>query len=340
LSRLAQARRFADDAAMRLFPDRKLLLALLLPLAALACSGGSSGGSGGNAGTGGTAGSGGDTTSSAGGTGGTTGTAGTGGGTGGSGGTPVECKGPGYGGNEQAVNIGTVSATVLDQNGDPVAQSPVQVCGTNLCLYGTTNDMGKVTVLVNKTLKAPAFKYGDGVVYAKLAVALPAGDSTFGNVVTAKLPAANQGEKLVPGASATSAGVNLEIAANATIAFDLLTYPDAADQLFRVAEVPLGADVPAVDPALNIEAVFGLAPLETEICPAAKVTVPNTPMWAAGADVEFLILGLESTFQLWAPYGVWQKVAEGKVSADGTTIVSNDGQGLPILSTFGVRLKQ
>lgn len=317
--------------------DRKVLFTLLLPLAALACSGSNTAGSGGTGG-GGNGGAGGDpSTSSSGGTGGTGGAAG---GSGGSGaGNVVECEGPGYGGNEQEVNVGIVKAIVLDQNGSPAAQAPVQVCGTDICKYGTTSDSGSVTVIVNGPLKAPAFKYGDGITYAKLAVAVAAGDTDYGEVVTAKLPDVGDGEKFEAGKSVTSAGVTIDVAAGASIEIDALSYPEDIDQLFRAVEIPLGANVPAVDPALGLEAVFGVAPLETVFCPAVTVHVPNTPMWAAGTEVELLIQGLD-ILQHWAPYTQWQKVSDGVVSADGKEIVTSDGQGLPLLSTFGVRLKK
>ena len=61
--------------------------------------------------------------------------------------------------------------------------------------------------------------------------------------------------------------------------------------------------------------------------------------WAAGAAVEFYIHGLD-VGQEWAPYAGWAKVSDGKVSDDGTEVVTADGQGIPVLSTFGVRLAQ
>ncbi len=316
---------------MWIFPDRKALCTLLLPLAALAasgCDGGGdgTGGSGGDGGSGGTGGTGGDTSTGA-----------TGGG--GSGGAPMECEGPGFGGNEPDVAIGVLTASVVDQDGMPAANTSAQVCGTDVCFAETTSAAGTVTVTVNDTLKAPAFKYGDGLGYAKIAIVLPAGDSDYQNVVTAKLPEIGTGDSLVPGASAKSGGITIDVPAGGTVEFDTLVYEDESTQTFRAAEIPLGADFPGVDPALGLDAVFGVAPLETVFCPAATVHIPNTPQYPAGADVEIFIQGLD-VLQHWAPYGQWEKVSDGKVSADGSEIVTADGQGFPLLSTFGVRLAQ
>ncbi|MBK8258951.1 MAG: hypothetical protein IPK82_40610 [Polyangiaceae bacterium] len=305
----------------------KVSLSLLFPVALVACSSGGDG-TGGSAGAGAGGGTGGSTSSSS--TGGST--------TSGTGGTPVECEGPGYEGNEADVNIGKVSASVIDQNGDPAAQTAAQVCGTDICIAETTGDNGSVTVLVNQTLKKPAFKYGDGIVYSKLAILLEAGDFEFTNLVTSKLPPIGQGDAFASGASVSSSGVTIDIPAGGIAEVDSLIYPEPVDQVFRAAEIPVSPDMPGVDPSLGIEAIFGVAPLETVFCPPAKVHFPNTAGLPAGADVEILIQGLDA-LQHWAPYGEWLKVSDGKVSADGSEIVTVDGQGLPVLSTFGVRLK-
>jgi hypothetical protein len=309
--------------------DRKALLSILLPLAlaAPACDGGG-GGNGGTGGDGGTGATGGATTST---------TGGSGGATGGSGGAPMECEGPGYEGGEMDVAVGSITATVIDQDGMPVKMAGVQVCGTDKCLYGTTSDTGSVSVPANQTLKKPAFKYGDGFAYGRLAVLLEAGDVTFSDIVTAKLPDIGTGDMFAPGASATSNGVTIDIAAAGVAEVDPLLYEDESTHTFRAAEIPISGNIPGLDAGSGIMAVWGVAPIETVFCPPATVHVPNTPGFAAGADVEFLIQGIDAN-QHWAPYGEWHKVSDGKVSADGTEIVTAEGQGLPVLFTFGVRL--
>lgn len=67
--------------------------------------------------------------------------------------------------------------------------------------------------------------------------------------------------------------------------------------------------------------------------------MPNSAKWPAGTDVEFVIHGVD-VGQEWAAYGKWQKVSDGKVSADGATVSTVDGGGLPVLTAFGVRKKQ
>src|SRR5439155_21528611 len=92
-----------------------------------------------------------------------------------------------------------------------------------------------------------------------------------------------------------------------------------ADQELRAAAIPVGMAKPVIDPKLNLQILYGVAPAETGFCPAAAVSVPNDAMWPAGTDVEFYIHSVD-TAQDWAPYAGWAKVSDGKVSADGKTI--------------------
>ncbi len=312
------------------FPfDRKLLLAFLLPFAALACGGGDTSGSGGS-GTTSTGGSGGTST------GGTTSTSDTGGG----GSAPACPPGPGYGGNEKSLDVGVVTAKLIDQDGNPASGVAVFVCGTDICTSpAKSGGDGAASIPANQTLKAPAFKYGDGLDWAKFAQPVPAGDTAVGTVAALKLPAVGTGDMFAVGASAKSNGVTIDVPAGGSVTVDELTYEDPSTQTFRVALLPADAVAPAVDPALGLEIVYGAAPMETEFCPAATLHAPNTLGWAAGAAVELFIHGLE-VGQEWAPYGGWAKVSDATVSADGKEIVTAEGQGIPLLSTFGFRLKK
>jgi hypothetical protein len=313
------------------FPfDRKVLFAFLLPFAALACGGGDTGGSGGSG-----------TTTSTGGSGGTGGTTASGGtGTGGSGAAPSCPPGPGYGGNEKALAVGVVTVKLVDQAGNPAVGVPVFVCGTDICTAPAKSGAdGGASIPANQTLKAPAFKYGDGLEWTKFAQPVPAGDTAVGTVAALKLPALGTGDMFAVGASVKSNGVTIDVPAGGSVTVDTLTYEDPTTQTFRVALLPAGAVVPAIDPTLGLEIVYGAAPMETEFCPPATLHVPNTAGWTAGAAVELFIHGLDVGQEL-APYGGWAKVSDAAVSADGKEIVTADGQGIPLLSTFGLRLKK
>ncbi len=186
-----------------------------------------------------------------------------------------------------------------------------------------------------QTLTKPAFKYGDGLDWAKLAQPVQGGDTNVGTVTAVKLPAVGTGDMFAPGASAKSNGGTIDIDAAGQVTVDELVYEDPTTQTFRVAEIKDISQIPAIDPTILI--AYGVAPMETEFCPPAKLHAPNTLNWPAGAKVELLIHGLE-VGQEWAPYSGWAKVSDATVSADGSEIVTDDGQGIPLLSTFGFRL--
>jgi len=324
------------------------IVSVVLGLTAIA-----SAGCGGGDGGGGSAGSGGASGGSGGGGGTvTTGGSGGGGGSGGSAGGPSCAKGPGYASNDPAHLVEELSAKILDVSGGPATGVLAQVCGLDLCINGSTTDQGVVCtpdktsgvclpgIFPQQEFKRPAFKYGDGMGYVKFAQLLPSSTTKYaiGDVMTAKLPDVTQGVALSAGGSATSGGVTLTLAAGTKISFDELTFDTAELQKFRAAEVPVAKAPPAVDKSLGFEILVGTTPLDTEFCPHATLSVPNTAGWAAGTEVELWIHGLDPGEE-WAPYAGWAKVSGGKVSADGKSVVTNDGEGIPILSTFGIKKK-
>lgn len=311
-------------------------LATMLAGAACGSSGASTGGAGGT-GTG---------TSTSTSTGGGTSSASTGSsssGTGATGGAPPVCPGPGFGSAETAVPGGSVTAKLIDQNGAPIADQPVFICGIDLCSSpGKSAADGTVTISTPLMMKKPAFKFGDAVAYSELAIPLTMATTAIGTVGTAKLPAA--GVALAAGADATSGGVTISIPAGAGVAFKELTYDTPEKQKFRAVELPAAQEAQVLDPVqingmpAGFELIFGIGPAATTICPAAKVTVPNSKGWAAGTLAEFWVMTIE-TGQEFAPYAGWAKASDGVVSADGKTVSTADGGGFIYLDNFAVRKK-
>jgi hypothetical protein len=300
-------------------------------------------------------GSGGSSGGGAGGSGGTVSTGGSGGsgGAGGSGGSTSCSEGPGFPSSAPQQPVAELTATILDLGGAPAANVGVQLCGLDLCINGSTTDQGVVCsdkgtgfctpgLTSTDSFKLPAFKYGDGIGFVKFAQLLPAGTTkhNVGTVMTAKLPDVAQGVALTPGGSATSSGVVLTLAAGAKITIDELTFDTPELQKFRAAEVPIAKAPPAVDKSAGFEIIVGTTPINTELCPHGGLSVPNTAGWAADTEVEFWLHGVEaSEDKLWAPYGGWAKVSGGKVSSDGKSVVTHDGEGVPVLGVFGIKKK-
>ncbi|HEY2900268.1 MAG TPA: Ig-like domain-containing protein [Polyangia bacterium] len=245
------------------------------------------------------------------------------------------CHAPGYGGGEMAQMIASVSATITDVSGAPVAGMPVSVTGINLSFPGQTAADGTATVSVsaNAGLKTPAFRYGDGLTYPRLLVPLTKPMSALPALVTAKNPAT--GAALTPGTSATSGDLTLTIAAGAAVLIDTLSFDTVDKQALRAVTLPPDrlADVAG---GLGFDLVIAAGPAQTTFCPPAAASVPNALGWPAGTKVEFLILGGD-VGQSWAPWVGWTKVSDGAVSDDGRTIATAPGGGLPVLDVIGIR---
>jgi hypothetical protein len=256
---------------------------------------------------------------------------------------PVECEdGPGY--RDESVtpgHLGGVRAVVLDADGAPVEEGLlVQVCGvnvgTNLCINGEVGANGAVSVAADFDFPKPAFKYGDGLLYGKLAllVSVPSDTVDLGTVHLPRLPAA--GAPVQAGATAESGGARLTLAADTQVEVDRLVYRTPEDQAFRAAALPVELISPELDGGAGLELLFTLAPIDMAFCPHATLELPNSAGWEAGTPVEFLLQGLEIDRQPWAPYGEWAVVATGEVSANGEVVATTDG-GLPLLGSIGVR---
>jgi hypothetical protein len=322
-------------------------LPLVLPLAAVLGAAACSSGAGEPTGTGGAAA---QTTATSAGSTGTTGDVGSSTSTGaaGTGGGDVACKGPDYADpNAPKLKVGTVTAKIIDLGGNPAPSDlSVQVCGTNLCFYSKPGSMGLFTVAASAdALQKPLFKFGDARGFAKLGIPViamgmdPMGNTSFGTLTTAALP--TTGVALAAGKASTSGDVTIAVPSGGAVVVDESIYPDPVDQQLRAVTIPVAkaTEVLATAPP-GIAQLYGVGPLETIFCPAATVTVPNVDAatWPGGTDVEFWILGLDGASEEWAPYGAWQKVSDGKVSADGKTIATTS-TGMPLLSTFGIRKK-
>jgi hypothetical protein len=255
-----------------------------------------------------------------------------------------------YGGGEATVPGGSVTAKLVDETGAPLAAGqPAYICGLDLCSPPSLTDAtGSVTITTSLSMKRPAFKVGDAISYAEVAIPLTAAatDLTAGGtkvLATAKL-ADSPAAALTPGTDATSGDVTLSIPAGGTVAIDGLVYDTPATQLFHAVSIPLANEGPwlAASGLNDFALLYGVSPSETLLCPAAQVTValphatvsPNDFGWTAGTAVEFWMTTIDTT-QQYAPYAGWAKASGGTVSADGKSVTSTDG--FLFLESFALR---
>lgn len=230
--------------------------------------------------------------------------------------------------------VTTMQATMVDPSGAPVAGLPVFVCGTNLCTAPARSAAdGSVTVAACLPFARPALKVFSDPAWGPFAALLPGAGPAYslGRVTVAPLPA--DGAPLVPGTSASSGGVTLSLAPGTHVTFDV-THQDPNAQELRAVEQPASRLPPTL--AGGVSDAWALAPLDTKLDPPAQLTVPNTPGWPAGAQVDFYLDGADAaSTSPPAPWGAWGLVGTGAVSADAKSIAL---AALPEIAMVGVKL--
>jgi hypothetical protein len=166
-------------------------------------------------------------------------------------------------------------------------------------------------------------------------VRIEPGVNELGTLMTARLPGVDESPRFERGKTIASGAVTLTLAADAVVEPNTLDYEtEQLQQTFRAVQLP--------EPAVNqlepgFVAVFGLAPLDTSICPSPALSLPNTGELPPGTELELYGLGL-SALEEWVPYGTWKKLGEGAVSEDGQSLDFPDG--IAALTTIGVKVKQ
>lgn len=234
--------------------------------------------------------------------------------------------------------VTTVSATVDDQTGAPVAGLPVFVCGTNLCSDPVDTDgSGTVDIAVCLPFAAPAFKVFSDPAWSPFAAVLPPGGPGFelGPVTVTALPP--NGAALASGTGpVTSNGVTLALEST-TVTFDVEHQTPNA-QLFRAVQIAPGG-LPSTLQS-QVAVAWGLAPLNTKLSPAVELELPNVAQWPGGAAVDVYLNGTDTTTSTPpAPWGSWGLLGTGSVSQDGTTVVLTKAQGgLPEIAMVGLTL--
>jgi len=233
--------------------------------------------------------------------------------------------------------VSTVSAKIATSTGGPAASVPVFVCGTNVCSASTSTAAdGRVLLPVCLDVAKPAIKIFDDPTWVPFAsLLLGAGPSFDVSLVVTPLPA---GGSILTSGTNRFGGVTLVV--SGTVTFDL-EHTNPSTQNFKAAPFPLGSFAGSgLDPTTaGVANAWGLAPLNTKLAPPAQLTVPNSAAWSAGAAVDVLLDGTDTTTATPpAPWGTWGVIGSAHVSSDGSTITTDVGSGLPEVAPVAFRL--
>jgi hypothetical protein len=250
--------------------------------------------------------------------------------------TVAVCEVPEFTDDSEDVPFEHLEARVVDTEGNPLGGVKAQACGVNLCLFGDTDDAGNVVHDDSQELQSAAFKYGDGVRQAQLALLLPGPGPEYllGDQVTVLFPELTGASPFEPGTTLSSQGIELVLEANTEVELDVLTYPEE-EQVFVAAEFSTGA-FPEVALDWDFQMLVALGPAHTKLCPPAKLVLPNSPGLAPGTELTVLVHGTDVRGEF-APYGRFEPVSSAVVSDDGERIETPQGEGLPFLGVIGLR---
>ncbi|MBL8741165.1 MAG: hypothetical protein JNK04_08730 [Myxococcales bacterium] len=234
------------------------------------------------------------------------------------------------------IEVDTVTASAEDENGDPIASVPLQLCGKDYCLYANTSGVGTAAFTNDQqsgTIDRPVLKPGDSLEYGKIGYPY---DPDAPPPLQGVYPAMNDsGTQFAPGETVSADGVELTMPADGGILFDIV-YDEPAKQTFRAAHLE-GAAIEAATGSPDFVMLYTLGPYDTVFCPGASVTFDNYGGLAADTEVEFYGQVL-SAFEYLGGYGEWVKIGEGVVSGDGAT-VTTDAAGLEMLLTVAIKAK-
>src|SRR5690606_36097058 len=97
----------------------------------------------------------------------------------------------------------------------------------------------------------------------------------LGEQVTVELPVGDPDNRFEAGAVLASSDVTLELAEDAEVRIDEVSYADSSEHLF-VAKPFDEAAFPAAAQDQDFVSVWALGPAKTEICPPAILSLPNS----------------------------------------------------------------
>jgi hypothetical protein len=138
-----------------------------------------------------------------------------------------------------------------------------------------------------------------------------------------------------PATSVTVGDVTLQIAAGTTFDLDVEDFGTDAGRTLRVVAVAL-ASAPAYAAANNVDAIYALAPSGAKPSQKMGVLLRNAAALPAGAAVDLLVLS-DDYFSDPPSVGELLVAAAAHVSADGSTIQTDPGEGISEITWLAVR---
>lgn len=254
------------------------------------------------------------------------------------------------------VCVTDVTGSLSDEMGAPVQDAPVSVCG-DICYSGQSDDSGNFDVTIGAHIDPAAFHLliHDRPLKAGYYYALPSdaqdGVVATGNQLVLTLPA--DGPTLAvagagaPAQTVTSGDVTLNVPDGVDVKLDVedaILGPSGSQ--FRALTLSAKQRDAFIAPSLGALALYALGPFEatftekgTKKLTRAGVSFKNTTGLPANTAVELLAMGSYYVEQGILP-GDFGPVATGHVSADGTSVEVDAGEGIQYVTWLALREKK
>jgi hypothetical protein len=233
----------------------------------------------------------------------------------------------------------SVSGKVVDEAGQPLPMTLVSICG-DICFYGHAGADGtfvapiKDHILYDRYAIEVHGRPDRASYYARLP---PLSGETLdlpAPLVLPLLPATGPAFLTDKSQQDVSQGdITVHVAAGTDVMLDVedVVNLPAGAQLRVLAPSPsLKAQLPFVDPAQPLDALYGFAPFEVIFSVKTPVEFKNSAALPANAAVD--VLSQRGLLSGTPPAGNFQRVAGAHVSADGTKIVMDAGEGVTTLT--------
>jgi hypothetical protein len=242
---------------------------------------------------------------------------------------------------EGGICILEATGTVEDLSGTPLPDLVMTMCSPGICYGGRADDAGVYDLPIGDFLDTSLYAvHADGrpdhaVDYDRLGAVEPEIISVDMHIPllppsTVSLPPGGAGASTV-----TVGDVTLQIAAGTTFDLDVEDFGIPAGRLLRVASVPL-VSAPSYAAANDVDAIYALAPSGAQPSLPMGVSLRNAANLPASAAVDLLVLS-DDYFSIPPTVGMLLVQATAHVSADGTTIQTDPGQGITEITWLAVR---
>ena len=238
--------------------------------------------------------------------------------------------------------VTTVNGNVIDDNGRPLPDLVISVCAA-ACYYGKTGDDGAFAVRVYSHLVIDQYAtlvHGRPD-HADYYTPLPrAAGSTYTYAAPLQLPRMPEnGPAIATDGTAqtiTAGDVTLHLMAGTKVDVSIedRMLGDVGSQL-RVIRIANPKRLPFIDAAAPPAVLYGFAPFEVRFSRQARVSFANTSRLPAGSAVD--VQSMRGLLADKPPAGRFSSVATAHVSADGSRIEMDPGEGVLSLTWLALR---